>query len=168
VSTRVVSDWIFKRRVAEAVWTGEPESVTWNVIKPPVVVSGVPLMSPVAEFSVRPDGSRPVATDHVNGPVPPVAVNVNEYGEFTAPSGKAVVVMARGPAPTAKLKVRDAVCAGEPESVTLKVSEAEPGAVGVPLIAPDGGFRFSPAGSVPAVNCHVYAPVPPVAAKTCE
>src|ERR1035441_10803845 len=61
------------------------------------------------------------------------------------------------------------VCAEEPESVTLKLSGvAVTGAVGVPLMTPVDAFRARPFGKVPAVNCHVKAPVPPVAARLCE
>src|ERR1039457_4867599 len=62
-----------------------------------------------------------------------------------------------------------AVCAGDPESVTLKVSGvAVTGAVGMPLINPVDAFSAKPAGKDPAVNCQVKAPVPPVAARLCE
>ena len=59
--------------------------------------------------------------------------------------------------------------AGEAESVTLKVNDvAVTGKVGVPLISPLDAFRANPVGSVPAVNCQVKAPVPPVAASGCQ
>ena len=62
-----------------------------------------------------------------------------------------------------------AVCAGDPESVTLNVSGvAVTGIVGVPLIVPAVAFSDSPAGRVPAVNCHVKAPVPPLARRVCK
>ena len=62
-----------------------------------------------------------------------------------------------------------AVCAEDPESVTLNVSGvAVTGVVGVPPISPVEAFSAKPAGNVPAVSCHVKAPVPPVAANVCE
>jgi hypothetical protein len=62
-----------------------------------------------------------------------------------------------------------AVCTVDPESVTLKVNGvAVTGKVGVPPISPLDAVRVKPAGSVPAVNCQVKAPVPPVAASVCE
>ena len=62
-----------------------------------------------------------------------------------------------------------AVCAGEPESVTLKLSGvAVTPADGVPLINPVDVLRPRPAGNEPEVNCQVYAPVPPVAESVCE
>ena len=49
-----------------------------------------------------------------------------------------------------------AVCAGDPESVTLKLSGvAVAAAVGVPLISPLDALRLRPAGKVPEVNCQV-------------
>jgi hypothetical protein len=68
-----------------------------------------------------------------------------------------------------KVKGALAVWTGEPESATLKVSwTLVAGVLGVPLIRPVAPFRLKPAGNVPAVNCHMYAPVPPVAAKVSE
>ncbi len=55
-----------------------------------------------------------------------------------------------------RVKFAVAVCAGEPESVTLKLSGvAVTWVVGVPLIKPVDAFSDNPAGSVPAVNCQV-------------
>ncbi len=62
-----------------------------------------------------------------------------------------------------------AVCAGELESVTLNVSGvAFTAAVGVPLMRPVEAFSDKPFGRVPAVNCHVKAPDPPVAVSVWE
>jgi hypothetical protein len=67
-----------------------------------------------------------------------------------------------------RLRFAVAVCAGEPESVTLKTSGVlATGVVGVPLISPLEAFSVNPAGSVPEVNCHVKTPVPPDAAIIC-
>lgn len=67
-----------------------------------------------------------------------------------------------------RLSVAVAVCADEAESVTLKPSGVLAiGVVGVPLISPVDAFSVNPAGNVPEVNCHVKAPVPPVAASIC-
>jgi|NGEPerStandDraft_6_1074524.scaffolds.fasta_scaffold167161_2 hypothetical protein len=77
------------------------------------------------------------------------------------------MVRVAGAIVNARLAVK--VCAEEPESVTLKLSGvAVTGAVGVPLMRPVDAFRARPFGKVPAVNCHVKAPVPPVAARLCE
>ncbi len=59
-----------------------------------------------------------------------------------------------------------AVCTGELESVTLKVrGVALATALGVPLIKPVDAANERPDGKLPAVNCHVYGPVPPEAAS---
>ena len=58
----------------------------------------------------------------------------------------------------AVVSVSDAValCAGLPESVTLKVSDApDTGAVGVPVMAPVAVFSDRPAGKLPLVSDHV-------------
>jgi hypothetical protein len=44
----------------------------------PVVEPGVPLITPVAEFRVRPPGSDPAVSVQVKGPVPPVTTKVAE------------------------------------------------------------------------------------------
>ena len=60
----------------------------------------------------------------------------------------------------------DLLCAGLPESVTEKVSEAALAlAVGVPPIMPLVLFRDRPEGSDPLVKAQVYDGVPPVAVR---
>ncbi len=67
------------------------------------------------------------------------------------PFGKEVVEIARVGGAIVRLNVTFAVCAGEPLSATLKVSEALlTAAVGVPLITPVLAFKDRPAGSAPA------------------
>ena len=62
-----------------------------------------------------------------------------------------------------------AAWAGEPESVTLKVSAVLATAkVGVPVICPVDAFSVRPVGSVPAVNAQASGRLPPVAARVCE
>jgi hypothetical protein len=49
-----------------------------------------------------------------------------------------------------------ALCAGIPESVILKLSDApDTAAVGVPVIAPVAAFSDNPAGNVPPVSDQV-------------
>ena len=61
------------------------------------------------------------------------------------------------------------LCAGLPESVTLKVSAAaDTAAVGVPVMAPVAVFSDRPAGNVPLVSDHVYGVVPPDAVSVAE
>ena len=60
------------------IWFADPdaESVARAVkLNVPEAV-GVPEMAPVAEFSVSPVGSVPLARDHVIAPCPPVDVSV--------------------------------------------------------------------------------------------
>jgi hypothetical protein len=56
---------------------------------------------------------------------------------------------------TARVKFTATAWAGEPESVTLKVTEAIVTAVGVPLISPVEAFSVSPIGNPPAVSCQL-------------
>ena len=53
---------------------------------------GVPLITPLAGFRLRPAGSDPENSDQVKLPAPPVAVAVWEYAMLTVPPGKEVVV----------------------------------------------------------------------------
>ena len=155
-------------KVAFAVCTGEPESVT---LKPRVTLvgtAGVPLIRPLDALSDRPEGNVPAVNCQVYAPVPPVAARVCEYAESAWPLGRDVVVIVNSAGLMVRLKVWLAVWTGEPESATLNVSGAITGVVGVPLITPVAPFRLKPAGNVPAVNCHIYAPVPPVAANVTE
>ena len=72
------------------------------------------------------------------------------------PVGSEVVVMVSPPGPIVSARLAVAVCTGDPESVTLKVSGvALAVAVGVPLIRPEEAFRLRPAGRVPDVSVHV-------------
>ena len=63
--------------VLGAVCAGVPLSVTLKVSEALVTGAvGVPLITPVELFNVRPAGSVPLVRDHVYGDVPPVAVKV--------------------------------------------------------------------------------------------
>ena len=53
-------------------------SVTSAVNPDAPALVGVPVIAPVAAFSVSPAGSEPVSSDQVYGGVPPVAVSVCE------------------------------------------------------------------------------------------
>lgn len=59
----------------------EPASSTRsvNVLTESEVAVGVPEMTPVDGFSVRPPGRLPSVVDHVNGPAPPETDRVCEY-----------------------------------------------------------------------------------------
>ena len=53
-------------------------------------------------------------------------------------------------------------------SVTSKLSELLPAAVGVPLMDPVEGSNDNPLGSEPEVILQTYEPTPPEAAKVAE
>jgi hypothetical protein len=70
----IVSD-----RLAVAVCTGEPESVTLKLRGVAVTaVVGVPLIKPVDVLNVKPAGNVPEVNCQVYVPVPPVAASVCE------------------------------------------------------------------------------------------
>jgi hypothetical protein len=54
------------------------------IVEVPAAV-GVPLTSPVVEFSVKPAGKVPLVTANVFGEVPPVDVGAIEYTDSTVP-----------------------------------------------------------------------------------
>src|SRR3989442_14364209 len=123
-----------------AVWAGELESDTLTVnLEMPFVV-GVPEISPLAVFRVRPSGSEPDAIDHVRGLVPPATSTPSEYRRPTRPSSNRLVVMRRLPGWGSFLVVIDRALvplwAGELESVAMTVKLAVPAVVGVPEMAP--------------------------------
>src|SRR5262249_58564636 len=64
---------------------------------------GVPTILPVALLSDSPVGSNPLVIDHVYGCVPPVPVNVAEYGVPVVPLGNDWVVMTSGLIETVRL-----------------------------------------------------------------
>ncbi len=91
------------------------------------------------------------------------------YDTLTTPVDSDTVVMVSCAGTIVRVRLAVAVCAGEPESVTLKFSGVlVTGVVGVPLMTPVDAFNDKPAGKAPEVNCHVSAPVPPEAARASE
>ena len=119
----------------------------------------MPVMAPVVALIPSPGGSP--AADHVYGVVPPVALTDAAYARPTNPEGSEAVVMFTDPT-IVMLRLAVLVTATgnvESETVTITVFEAAP--VGVPLIAPDPGFRLSPSGRPCAA--HVCGAVPTVA-----
>src|ERR1039457_7193101 len=163
--------------VAARLW--EYATPTWPLGRDVVVIVNVAAAMirfkfPVAvcaveAFSAKPAGKVPAVSCHVKAPVPPVAARLWEYATPTWPLGRDVVVIVNVAGAMVRFKFTVAVCAQDPESVTLNVSGvAVTGVVGVPPISPVEAFSAKPAGNVPAVSCHVKAPVPPVAANVCE
>ena len=155
--------------VVVALCCGVPESVTLNVNGVAATAEvGVPLMAPVAELRVSPEGRVPEVNCQVYGVTPPAAVSVTEHAAFIVQLRETVdAVVSWGM--IVSVKVTEALCCGVPESVTWNVSGvAVTGEVGVPLTTPLVVFSVNPPGRVPEVNCQVYGSVPPVAATPCE
>ena len=126
-------------------------------------VLGVPLITPLDAFKLKPAGSAPLLTVQLlYGGVPPVAANVWLYATPTVPPGSDVV-RTDGPAIT----VMESGCAGEvfPRlSLTVTLNEEVPVALGVPLITPLEEFRLKPPGSDPLLTVQLlYGCVPPLA-----
>ena len=139
-------------KVAETICGGAPESVTVTVGVAVPATDGVPLITPVEGFNVKPVGKFP-DNCQVVAPVPPVEVSVCEYGTPTIPSLSAVVVIFSGGIWDTIVTIAVAVCGGAPESVTLNVRVADPAADGVPLTTPVAALNVKPTGSVPESNC---------------
>jgi hypothetical protein len=124
---------------------------------------GVPEITPPLD-SDKLVGKAPVITDHVYGPVPPVAASVWLYGVPIVPLGRLVVVTTTG-----DVIVIVSGCGVLHENgvmvsqaVTLKLDN--PGTVGVPEITPVVAFKPKLVGNEPEDD-HVYGPVPPVAER---
>jgi len=76
---------------------GVAESFTWNTSCAVAAAVGVPLMIPVAGSSDNPLGIVPETRENVNGTIPPVVINWNEYGTPICAGSSAVVVNIGGP-----------------------------------------------------------------------
>src|SRR3972149_3381053 len=119
---------------------------------------GVPLITPLELFNVRPAGNVPTVTDQAIGLLPPVDTSVWLYAIFTVPSESDDVVI------DSALYIvidRARLAVAEFASVTCAVKLYVPATVGVPLIAPVVLFRPRPDGREPDVNPHVYGVLPP-------
>ena len=148
---------------------GVVESVTLNVSGVELGPAGVPLIRPLAAFSVSGLGSDPDVMLQLYGVVPPLAANDCEYAVPAVPPGSELVVIASVAGAIVSVRLTVAVCAvGVVESVTLNVSGVELGPVGVPLIRPLAAFSVSGLGSDPDVMLQLYGVVPPLAANDCE
>lgn len=148
--------------------TGEAaESRTWAVkLKVPAAV-GVPEITPVAAFRVRPAGIEPALMDQLYGVKPPVACKVALYAVPATAFVSVVVVMTRGGGAVATVKLNAAVAdaAGEAESATAAVKLNAPEEVGVPEITPVVALSVRPGGNAPAVIDQLYGVTPPVACR---
>ena len=98
--------------------------------------------------------------------MPPPAVQVTPaYGAPTCPAGGTPQLSVSAAGATTKF-VTGCVCVTEALSVTFKVKEKLPVAVGVPVIAPVVGFTLNHPGA-PAAE-YVYGEIPPEAVQLPE
>src|SRR5580658_751355 len=118
--------------------------------------AGVPEITPVAEFKVRPCGSAPEAIDQVYGETPPVAVRVCEYGTLSWPFGSELVEMTTAVVCAVTVMPNWALAVSPAASVTVTVKVLAPVAVGVPLMEPEPVFNASPTGKAPDEMDQVY------------
>ena len=91
--------------VSEKFWVMEPElllALKVMVLVPPVPAAGVPEITPVVAFRVRPLGSEPVSILKV-GAGKPLAASVNEPEEPTV-KVPAVALVKTGVSPTERVK----------------------------------------------------------------
>jgi hypothetical protein len=96
----------------------------------------------------------PDVTDHVYPGLPPVALKDAVYSVPTWPPASVPELMLNGVVETVIDSCTDAVCAGDPLSLTDTVNVALPAAVSVPEITPLDK-SVSPAGRFPEVTDHV-------------
>jgi hypothetical protein len=130
------------------------------------VAVGVPLITPVDAFNVRPPGKVPEVSVHAYGVVPPLATNVCEYGVPTWPFTSEVVVTLMGfilgvvmvmlsnfvAALTVDVaEVARAVGALELPTCTVNVEDPEEVGVGVPDRRPVDELKLNPAGKDPVL-----------------
>ena len=111
--------------------------------------AGVPVIFPEVDI-VSPGARLPVARDHVNGPLPPLADNEAEYEMPTVPFGSVDVLTASG---FLIEMVRFFVVDVAPLT-TVTVNETFWDTVGMPLITP-AVDSVSPVGRIPPAIDHV-------------
>ncbi|CAB4734619.1 unannotated protein [freshwater metagenome] len=138
-----------------------PVSAARTVMFAVVAEAAVPLITPVAGLSVKPDGRVPLVIDQVNPPRPLAATSAVLYATPETALGSVDVVTLTAPLMTI---VRDCRTNWLPLSVTRTVKLELPVAVGVPEITP-AALRFRPAGRVPLCRLQTLLPAPPVATK---
>ncbi len=128
------------------------------------VVSGVPVIAPVAVLNVIPPGRSPPESAKAYGIVPPLAVTgVNDaMAVLTVPAVVATAWVVESATLTVSVNVFDEVALAASVTVTVNVVAASV-AVGVPLTCPLPVLKLMPAGSVPPVSANAYGVVPPLA-----
>jgi hypothetical protein len=145
--------------VLEALCCGEVESVTVMVTLLVPAAVGMPDMTPVPALMVKPAGSPLAAQEY--GCVPPAASASAAYDVPVIPIGNDAVVIESPELITSDSVFVAVRTVGVELSVTVIVTEAEPAAVGVPVICPVEALMARPAGN-PAAD-HEYGGTPPVA-----
>jgi hypothetical protein len=141
----------------QVVVATEPlESVTLIVNVP--AVFGVPVIAPVDAFSVRPVGRVPLATENVNGAVPPVTVIAGLLNAVPTMPDVAVGQVSDGPPTIVNGHVPLATTPFASATLIVNV----PALCGVPVIAPVDVFNVRPVGRVPVATEKVNGAVPPV------
>jgi hypothetical protein len=128
------------------------ESVTFAVKSNAPAVVGVPEIAPLPD-SVNPEGSDPLATDHVKGGVPAVAARVWLYAVPAVPVGNDPVVMLGGIGAGLMVMRSARESDSAVASVTRTVKSYGPAVVGVPEMAPLEA-SVSPGGNDPLVTAH--------------
>ena len=102
---------------AVAVCVGLEESAACTVKEEVPAVAGVPEIWPLEE-RLSPAGKLPLATDHVYGVVPPLALSVPLKGVFSEPVGSAAAPIVSAIAAMVIESLAEAVCTGLDESLT--------------------------------------------------
>lgn len=111
-------------------------------------VFGVPVIAPVAGFSVNPPGKLPAVMEYVNGGNPPPATKADVYGTPMVPTLAGHVRVIVSPM-LMEQEIVTVPAAPPTESTTRALKLKTPAAVGVPVMAPVFASRFSPPGRLP-------------------
>src|SRR5262245_26276528 len=115
-------------------------------------VVGLPVIAPVAGFSVSPAGRPPPITAQAYGPLPPIAARLPLYGLSTAAVGSVVVATATW---LRTVIGTPAFTIEAPLSVARTVKLVVPPATGVPVIL-QSALIVSPAGTLPVPSAQAY------------
>lgn len=129
------------------------------IVKAPLAC-GVPLILPLLEFRVRPDGK--LLALQPMGAFPPTDANAAVYARLIAPLGKAVVVIVNPPTTVNDNCFVVLSGVGLVASVTVTETSTVPTEVVEPVIAPEVALMVSPEGSPVALQ--LSGALPPEAA----
>jgi hypothetical protein len=112
-------------------------------------------------FRVRPAGITPLDSEQVYGAMPPTRARDALYGEFIVAFGSTDTLKLSAAGVTVRATMPVVLTAGLAESISLTLSAAMAGAVGVP-VTEQLLLRVRPAGTVPLTSEHVYGATPPL------